>query len=250
MQSGIQDAAPQSSMLPVSYQGGMELQPAGRQSTISLQLIPQQSVEHLLPAEPFNPDIIHVPPTFTKPRPIVPKHRVISGFLSVLVVALLLCSGTGYYVKASGTWDRLISLYTGKSLQNVSTAKENIPDPPVPTAKDYGPAKNIIPSVSMATHIDSSFQPVQQLTVFQPGQPFYLTFSVQPLKGTTGHVVAKWYTNNTHYGDTPYDKVIKYDPANVDNFSISMKFTNPASGMVELYWNNQFAQRYYFAIRN
>ena len=251
MQNGIQDATAQQSMLPVPYRGGMELQPAGRQSTISLQLIPQQSIEHLLPAEPFNPDIIHVPPTFTKPRPIVPTHRVISGFLSVLIVALLLCSGTGYYVKVSGTWDKLVSLYTGKSVQNIQTSSEKIPDPPPLTAKDFGPAKNIIPSVSMALNIDANYQPVIPQKIFKPNQNFYLTFSVQPLKGTSGHVIAKWYTNNQHYMDTPYDKVIKYDPVNVDNFSISsIPFPNPTSGMVELYWNNVFAQRYYFAIRN
>jgi hypothetical protein len=250
MQNGAQDATAQQSMLPVPYQGGMELQPAGNQSTISLQLIPQQSVEHLLPAEPFNPDIVHVPATFTKPRPIVPKHRVISGFLSVLIVALLLCSGTGYYVKSSGTWDKLVSLYTGKSLQDIQSSDEKIPDPPATTAKDFGPAKNIIPSVSMAIHIDKYYQPIYPQSIFQPQQPFYLTFSVQPQKGTSGHIVAKWYTNNQHYIDTPYAPLITYKTDQVQNFDITMQINSPASGMVEIYWNNVFAQRYYFAVRN
>jgi hypothetical protein len=249
----MQDATGQAgwqSMLPAPYQGGMELQPAGRQSTISLQLIPQQSIQHLLPAEPLNPDIIHVPATFTKPRPIVPTYRVISGFLSVLIVTLLLCSGTGYYVKASGTWDKIVASYTGKSLQNVQATNEMIPDPQPLTAQDHGPAQNIIPSVSTTTRIDTqNNQPIIQQNIFQPGQMFWLTFSVQPLKGTHGQVVAKWYTNGKFYMDTPYNKDIQYNATNVENFSIPMKFPNPATGKVEIYWNNTFAQRYYFAVR-
>lgn len=249
----MQDATAQAewqSMAPVPYQGGMELQPAGRQSTISLQLIPQQSVQHLLPAEPLNPDIIHVPPTFTKPRPIVPTYRVISGFISVLIVALLLCSATGYYVKVSGTWDKIVSMYTGKSLSNISPADQKIPDPPAITAQDHGPAQNIIPSLATTTRIDKNNQPIVQQNIFQPNQVFWLTFSVQPLKGTHGQVTAKWYTNGKFYTDTMYNKDIQYDANNVENFSMQMMFPNPASGKVEIYWNNTFAQRYYFAVRN
>jgi hypothetical protein len=248
------DATPQAewqSMLPVPYQGGMELQPAGQQSTISLQLIPQQSIQHLLPAQPLNPDIVHVPPTFTKPRPIVPKYRVISGFLSVLIVALVLCSGAGYYVKASGTWDKIVTLYSGKSVQDIQSSSETIPDPPAITARDHGPAQNIIPSVSTTTRIDTTNnQPIIQQDIFQPNQIFWLTFSVQPLKGTNGHVTAKWYTNGKFYMDTEYSKDIQYNAANVENFSMQMRFPNPASGTVEIYWNNTFAQRYYFAVRD
>ena len=241
----------QQSILPVPYQTGTELQPAGQQSTISLQLIPQQSIQHLLPAEPLSPDIIHVPPTFTKPRPIVPTYRVISGFLSVLIVAMLLCSGTGYYVKASGTWDKIVSAYTGKPVQNIHTSNETIPDPPTLTMQDHGPAQNIIPSVSTTTRIDTkNNQPIIQQNIFQPNEIFWLTFSVQPLKGTHGHVVAKWYTNGKFYMDTPYNKDIQYNAVNIENFSIPMKFPNPAVGKVEIFWNNVFAQRYYFAVRN
>lgn len=237
-------------MLPVPYQGGMELQTERRQPTISLQLVPQQAVEHLLPAEPINPDVVHVPPTFTKPRPIVPRHRVISGFLSVLIVGLLLCSGAGYYAKASGTWDRMVSLYTGKApVTNVNPNNTNIPDPPQLTAKDSGPAMNVIGSVSLAVRIDKNNQPIQPVNIFTPGQTFYLTFSVAPPKGQSGTVTTKWYTNNIFYRTIPLARKFAYDPQNVYNTNMSMQFQSRLSGYVELYWNNQFAQRRYFAVK-
>lgn len=240
----------QQSMLPVPYQGGMELQPEGRQPTISLQLVPQHAVEHLLPAEPLNPDVVHVPPTFTKPRPIVPRHRVISGFLSVLIVGLLLCSGAGYYAKASGTWDKVVGFYNGKAVvSSINTDNTTIPDPPAPTDKDSGPAMNIIPSVSLATHVDQANLPIQSVNIFKPGQTFYLTFSVQPPKGPAGTVTAKWYTNNIFFRSQPVPKKFSYDPIQVYNTQMSMQFTSRLSGYVELYWNNQFAQRRYFAVK-
>ncbi|WP_126626384.1 hypothetical protein [Dictyobacter alpinus] len=252
-QLGAQNGAAQpdqQSMLPVPYQGGTDLQPGGRQSTISLQLVPQQAVEHLLPAEPLSPDVVHVPPMFTKPRPIVPKYRVISGLLSVIIVTLLLCTGASYYAKASGTWDRMVSLYTGTSpVKSVPPDDVKIPDPPARTDKDSGPAQMIIPSASLAANIDKNYQPIQAQTIFQPGQKFYLTLSVQPPKGQEGKVTAKWFTNGKSYMPITLPGPIKYNATNIQNSSIQMQFPNKLSGYVEIYWNNQFAQRLYFAIR-
>ncbi|WP_149402279.1 hypothetical protein [Dictyobacter arantiisoli] len=238
------------SMLPAPYQGGMELQPVGRQSTISLQLVPQHAVEHLLPANPEMPDIVHVAPMYTKPRPIVPKRRVISGLFSVIIVALLLCSAAGYYAKASGTWDNILNFYNGKPVSNLQTNTQNIPDPPArDLKKDYGAGDQVIQAAALTDRVDKSNLPIQSVTIFQPGQKFYLTFSAQPPKGTQGHVTTKWYTNGKFYEPITYPDVIKYDPANVDNFVIAMSFPNTLSGSVEIYWNNTFAQRLYFAVR-
>ncbi|WP_151755240.1 hypothetical protein [Dictyobacter vulcani] len=247
----------QQAMLPVPYQGGMELQPGGRQPTISLQLVPQQAVEHLLPAEPLSPDVVHVPPMFTKPRPIVPKYRVISGLLSVIIVTVLLCTGAGYYAKASGTWDRMVAIYTGgPTVHDVPTSKVKIQDPPALTAKDSGPAQAIIPSASLTLNVDKNLQPIQgQQVIFMPDQQFYLTFSAQPQQGQQGKVTTKWYTNNKPYISKPVqdrsnkDIIIKYDPQRIQNFDITMQFHNQLSGYVEIYWNDQFARRLYFAVR-
>src|SRR5579864_171986 len=40
----------------------------------------------LVPAVPGEHDPIHVPPMYTRPRPIIPRYRVISGLISFFVV--------------------------------------------------------------------------------------------------------------------------------------------------------------------
>ena len=250
-QTGAQDkqrSGPQS-LLPVPYEGGTALEPVGRQSTISLQLVPEQAISHLLPAEPLSvPDIVHVSPMYTKPRPIIPKRRVINGLLSVIIVTLLLCSGAGYYAKASGIWDSAVRMYTGEaSLSNITQPNATIPDPP---EGKPGPAQQFIPSVATATRIDpQSNQVIEKQNIFTPGQTFYLTFSVQPPQGQTGEVVTKWYTNDHfYYANDP--KKVPYTSGTISNYAWKMRIDQPASGRVELYWNNQLAQTYYFAVRS
>src|SRR2546425_2007307 len=77
-------------MAPGTFMGGMEgnaLVPA-----------PMQNLSALVAALPEEAGTIYVAPMYTKPRPIIPRYRAISGLLSVLIVAMLLCVGTGYYV--------------------------------------------------------------------------------------------------------------------------------------------------------
>ena len=249
-QTGAQDqqkSGPQS-LLPVPYEGGTALEPVGRQSTISLQLVPEQAISHLLPAEPLPvPDIVHVAPMYTKPRPIIPKRRIINGLLSVIIVTLLLCSGAGYYAKASGIWDSAVRMYTGEApLNNVTQPNVTIPDPP--DAKP-GPAQQFIPSVATATRLDENKQVVEKQNIFTPGQKFYLAFSVQPAQGQTGTVIAKWYTND-HFYTVSTPQPVKYDPTKTYYIVMDMRIDQPASGRVELYWNGQLAQTYYFAVRS
>jgi hypothetical protein len=213
-----------------------------------LQLVPEQAISHLLPAEPLvAPDTVHITPMYTRPRPIIPKRRVINGLLSVIIVSLLLCSGAGYYAKASGIWDSAVRMYTGEApLSDIQPAQVNIPDPPDGKA---GPAQQYIPSIATATRLDPNKQVIEKQNIFTPGQMFYLTCSVQPAQGQTGSVVAKWYTNDHFYTTTTSDPV-KYDPTKIDYIVMTMRIDQPASGRVELYWNNQLAQTYYFAVRD
>jgi hypothetical protein len=237
----------QQSLVPVPYQGDMALQPAGKQTTVSLQLIPENAIQHLMPAIPDETESTYIPPTFTKPRPLIPRYRAISGLLSVLIVALLLCSGAGYYAKTSGTWDKVVSLYTGGSPKNLTSTSANIPDPPAQQAKDFGPAYTSgIISASLTASVDQNQIAKAPQNIFQIGQTFYLAFNVTPSK--TGTVYSKWYTNNRLYQTLPTkpDTVQANKSANI---SIQQQFQQPTSGMVEIYWNNQFAWRQYFAVR-
>jgi hypothetical protein len=246
------------SMLPVPYQGGMELEPVGRQSTISLQLVPEHAVQHLIPANLEVPDTVHVPPMYTKPRPIIPKKRAVSGLLSMIIVALLLCTGASYYAKTSGTLDKVTAFISGNPAppQNIQASAANIPDPQPQKA---GPAANEVPSASLTSRINNSNQPIVEQNTFQLNQTFYVTFNAQPPQNTSGTVIAKWYTNNRLYYPqlTP---LIKYDPTKTSNFAMSMQFGQPTAGRVELYWQPQaakgktapppqLAQTLYFAVK-
>jgi hypothetical protein len=236
----------QQNMLPVPYKGGSALEPAGRQPTISLQLVPEQAISHLLPAEPLPaPDIVHVAPMYTKPRPIIPKKRAVNGLISVIVVSLLLCVAAGYAANATGIWGNIVSFYTGKPVSNIATQNVNIPAPAQPIP---GPAYNNIPSAALASRIDSNNQPIEQKDTFSPGQTFYVTFSVQPDKGKTGVEQVKWYTNNNLFQPSKPISV-PYQPSKTSNFKMSMMFPTPVSGKVELYWNGKLAETLFFAVR-
>lgn len=236
----------QQNMLPVPYEGGSALEPAGRQPTISLQLVPEQAISHLLPAEPLpEPDIVHVAPMYTKPRPIIPKKRAINGLISVIIVTLLLCVGAGYAANATGVWGNIVSFYTGKPVSNIATTQVNIPDPAQPI---LGLAHNNIPSAALASRVDSNNQPIEQKNIFSPGDKFYVTFSVLPDKGQTGTVLVRWYTNNNLYQPgTPFH--VKYEPDKTSNWKMDMLFSTPVSGKVELYWNGKLAETLFFAVR-
>src|SRR5947209_5415492 len=97
----IQGSDQRQALLPVPYQ---ETPPASHQTTMSLQIIPNQVVEHLLPAlpEPAMPEVVHLSPIYTEPRPITPKSQAISGFVSLMLLILFLCGGSAYYANTTG----------------------------------------------------------------------------------------------------------------------------------------------------
>ncbi len=245
-------------MLPVLYQD-----PANP-STQSLILIPQAQGQAIntgallplgqqMPGPPIagiptEEEALYIPPMYTKPRPIIPRYRAISGFVSFLIVVLLLCSGAAYYAKVTGKLAFLGQL-VGVTPPNVAaTPVPNLPDP---KPSENGPAYGIISSATTAPSVDPktgiALQPGQ---VFKPGQTIYLTYSVHAKKA--GTVTVKWYTNGLLYQvlskATP-------DPKGGSWTGVSMmRFTQPLEGMVELYWNDtgkqpQLAIRLYFVVR-
>src|SRR3989440_12659112 len=139
----------QQSTLPFPYQPQQALSrmppgtlTEGMEGTALLP-IPTQNLSALVAALPEEAGVIYVPPMYTKPRPIFPRYRVISGLLSVLIVTFLLCAGTGYYVKASGKLATLGQLYGMVPPPNVKPiAIAPLKDPP--TTQQTGPACGII----------------------------------------------------------------------------------------------------------
>jgi hypothetical protein len=234
------------SLLPVPYQQPSQPQqlPAlpVTDSKTALMPVPVQNIGPLVPVQPQEETTIYVPPMYTKPRPIIPRYRIISGLLSVIIVTFLLCIGTTYYVKASGSLNalgRFSGLTTPPNLQPTPT--NALPDPP--RNQETGPAVNIITSATTTAQLNDHNVATKQDVVFQPNQTIYLTYSTQKPK-QPGTVIVKWYTNGQFYQDSE-PKVI----AEAGTGVARQQYAQPAEGMVEIYWNNQLAIRLYFVVR-
>lgn len=211
-----------------------------------------QSGSALVPAHPDDANApVHILPVYTKPRPIIPRYRAISGLLSVIIVSLLLCSGAGYYAKASGKLAFLKQALGNTAPQRLQTT----PFVPLATPKPaeyYNPADLIINSASTDSRIDPATGIVlQPANVFAPGQVIYLTYSVHPDK--TGKVILKWYTNDFLYSTVTTPPIEVQKNGTYKNGTYQIAFGQPLSGKVELYWNDtnpgSLAIRLYFIVR-
>ena len=238
----------QQSTLPVPYQPQQALStmPPGTLTTgmegTALLPIPTQNLSDLVAALPEEAGVIYVAPMYTKPRPIIPRYRVMSGLLSVVIVTFLLCVGTGYYAKASGKLATLGQFYGMVPPPNITPiATAPLKDPP--TNQQTGPAYGIINSATTTSKINSQHVAQKQDTVFRPGQSIYLTYSVQHPKAP-GVVVIKWYTNGLFYQSSTTMTIT----GAITGYTEEV-YVQPAEGMVELYWNNQLAIRLYFVVR-
>ncbi len=223
-----------------------------QQSTLSLQLVPDHVLTQLLPEQTGKHAFVAIPPLYTRPRPLIPTHRIISGLLSVLIVCALLCSGSIYYVQASGLFAKVSRIYLNTAPKNIPpTVWAKLPDPPEQTDKDRsGPALAVIPSATTTDRYDpKTYMALSPQTKFMTQQTIYLTFSVQTPK-QDGKVIAKWYTNNKYFLAQTSDllKVKDIPSGSVKDGVFTMRYLLPAEGKVELYWNNQWAQTLYFVV--
>jgi hypothetical protein len=217
-----------------------------RQSTVALQLIPDNAIEHLLPGMPALPESVYVPPLYTNPRPLIPKYRIISGTLSVFIVALLLCAGAGYYAQTSGALGNVVRLFTGAPPPSVSIPK-GVKLPAPPDKIDFGPARDIISSGTTTLRIDKDNVPLETDKVFAVNQNFYVTYIVQPPAGQEGKVSVKWYMDGQLYHTVTSD-VIKGGGTAI-NGSLQMRYARPAEGSVEINWKDQLGARFYFVVQ-
>ncbi len=214
-------------------------------------LVPAQDTGAMLSSMPLNEGAVYVAPMYTKPRPLIPRYRAISGLISVLIVVLLACGTAGYYAKTSGQFSFLLN-WVGLS------SPANMPAQPPPVLKDpqqnpdYGPAAKIITSAATNSRIDmQSYVSEQPSKVFQIGQTIYLTYSVQPPKNSSGTLTIEWYTNDTLYLTTT-PKAVTADPKNageVLNGYATQAFSKPVEGKVVLLWNNEPGITLYFVVR-
>ena len=235
------------SLLPVPYTG--DAQESNQQTP--MQMVPFQQMIPALPNE--QAETVYVPPMYTKPRPIIPRYRIISGIFSVLIVSLFLCGGGVYYAQSKGMLTNVERMIGAIRPPNVSAASaQPIPDPPLQSAV-AGPASIIIPAATTTLYIDqTSFTPREQDKILQVNVPFYVTFSAKPPKA--GNIIVKWYMNGQFYRTTPSQTTINPKQAATINGSVKMTYVIPATGIAEIYWvgqgeNPQLAQKLYFSVR-
>jgi hypothetical protein len=198
----------------------------------------------LIPAPSSTEPAVHILPMYTKPRPIIPRYRAISGLLSVLIVFGLLCAGAGYYAKVTGKLAFLHQLYGDARQTNINA--NPVGQLPVPSTKPQaGPAFNIIPSATTASRFDTEHAvALDHTNQFKVNQIIYLTYSVHPR--SPGSVMFKWYTNSAFY--------LASDPVAVPGTKgqytgyVKIQFSQPIEGKVEIYWNNQVAVTLLFVV--
>jgi hypothetical protein len=231
------------SMLPVPYQGGIGApQQTLKVATPDLPTIHTRTAYgSMAPAIPGEDEPIFVPPMYTKPRAIIPPYRAISGLISVIIVFAMLCTGAGFYAKATGKLAFLHQVYGDARPGNIKSTQSTTLPVPTP-APNFGPASIIINSATTASKIDEkTAQPISPTNQFKVGDTIYLTYSVHPK--SPGTVTARWYTNNNLYQLS--------DPISIkDAVSgyIQMQFLQPLEGKVELYWNDQIAVTLFFVV--
>lgn len=231
------------SMLPMPYQGGI----GAPQQTLKVNT-PNLPTIHtgmqngtMVPAIPGEEEPIVVPPMYTKPRAIIPPYRAISGLISVIIVSILLCTGAGFYAKATGKLSFLHQVYGDARPENIKTGQSaTLPVPQ--SAPNLGPASSIINSATTASKIDEgTAQPLSPTNQFKVGDTIYLTYSVHPK--SPGTVTAKWYTN-----DNPYQVSNPIVIKDAVSGYIQMQYLQPLEGKVELYWNDQLAITLLFVV--
>ncbi len=239
----------ENSFLPIPYHGSMGLQSVPQPNAMQVMTAP--TAQDIVITPPAHEEgVVYVPPMYTKPRPIIPRYRIISGFLSVLIVSLMLCGGAGYYAKASGKLDMVSRILTGNNSAppSIRSNSASLPDPPNGVVIGSAAAYSVITSATTTSHlVKNTTIAAQTDKIFKPNEIFYLTYSVHPLQ--TGTVTIKWYMNNMQlpYSTIPGKLLVANQPV---TGIAAMSYASQAEGKVELYWNNQLAQTLYFVVRN
>ena len=181
-------------------------------------------------------------PRCTPNLAIIPPYRAISGLISVIIVSALLCTGAGFYAKATGKLAFLHQIYGDAKPDNIKTSQPALPIPR--TMPTFGPASQIINSAATASKIDqTTAQPQVPSNQFKVGDTIFLTYSVHPK--SPGIVTAKWFTNNNYY-QMSTSTLIK----DASSGYFPMQYLQPAEGRVELYRNSQRAVTLFFVVES
>lgn len=232
------------SLLPVPYQGqpgpapqALMTMPAGF-PTLGSNI---RAVNSMLPALPDQEAPVYVPPMYTKPRPIIPRYRAISGLISTIIVVLLLCGGAGYFAQVTGKLTPLERFFGVYNPPAVGSASHALPVPSV--QQTPGPGNKVITSVGLGTSVDknSNLVPIYK-NQFVVSNTIYIACNVNNTQA--GTVTVKWFTNQSLY--LTQTQNVKAKQAVVLDFFTS--FGAPAEGHADIYWNNDLAETVLFVV--
>jgi|GEM_PF-528026 len=202
-----------------------------------------RAVNSLLPALPDQEEPVYIPPLYTKPRPIIPRYRAVSGMLSVLIVFTLLCGGAGYFAQVTGKLTPLEKFLGFYNAPAMTTGQQALPVPS--TEQTPGPANNIVYSVGLGTSVDkNSGQVTTYVNQFTVEQTIHIVCSLNIT--APGTLKVKWYTNNNYdtssVQTTPPNKTGSYTAG----FTIA--FATPAQVRADVYWNDKLADTLFLVV--
>lgn len=200
-----------------------------------------QAANSMLPALPDQEVPVYVPPMYTKPRPIIPRYRAISGLLSMIIVFALLCGGAGYFAQVTGKLAPLEHFFGLSKPSAVGSGAHMLPAPSM--QQTPGPGNKVITSVGLGMSVDPSSHlvPVYE-NKFVVGERIWIACNVNtPGAGT---VTVKWFTNKSLYYTQTQNLTAKQSV--VLDFYTS--FGTPAEGRADIYWNNDLAETILFVV--
>lgn len=225
----------QQSLLPVPYQEP----PAPN----SLMMLPNafptlspgaQGANPLLPALPEGEDApVYVAPMYTRPRPLIPRYRAISGLISVIVVFSLLCGGTGYYLQSTGKLIFFQQLLGSYMPPKVTTQQRPFAVPDKKTLPGPGWNKPITSAAISDAADPKTGQVANYVNEFKIGQTIYITCSANT--NNAGQVYVKLYTNGNYYSTLASQGVKAKTIATVIFTAI---YAQAAEGKAEIYWTD------------
>jgi hypothetical protein len=153
-----------------------------------------------------------------------------SGLVAALLIASVLIAFITYHQSQTTQHQSQTTTHTASATSSGTT-----------------PAAPYIQSAALTTRIDASNQSTAITSTFKPGQIFYLTLNVQPTPTTSNEaVVINWYGNNKLYyslATNPNSKAyttlvggLNTIPTQGTRLAMEMRFDQPLTGKVELYW--------------
>lgn len=236
--------SPQQSLLPALYQG--QPGPASQSLMVQQQAFPTFNPQ-FNPHLPALPDEeqeapVYVAPMYTKPRPLIPRYRAISGLLSMIIVFAMLCGGAGYYAQTTGKLNFLEKMLGTYSPPAIVQAHNMLSVPS--TQQTVDPAGNVVTGTSIGNNINQDTGYIANyVNQFKIGEKIWISCNLNTSK--PGVITLKWYNDGNFYREIKSEQI---DPKQKNGVSFSIIYAQATEGKVEIYWNDQLQRTLLFVV--